>query len=156
MDMRKLAGLFLIALLAGCGGGSGGGLTAPVDPVEETGECSTDGQKQFVLDNLYAWYLWNDLLPADLSIADYASPEELVIRVTEDFGPQKADGGPLDRFSSVGSLVADQQFFGEGKYEGFGFSYRFESSTVPRLSRVFSDSPAARATPSPLREVSAY
>ncbi len=141
MDMRKLIGLFLITLLAGCGGGGGGGITAPQDPVGETGECSNDGQKQFVLDNLYAWYLWNDLLPANLNIADYASPEQLVIEVTETFGPQKPGGGPLDRFSSVGSLVADQQFFGEGKYEGFGFSYRFEGADM-RFSRVFVDSPA--------------
>ncbi len=145
-NMRKLIGLFLIALLAGCGGEING---SP-DPVDETGECSNDGQKQFVLDNLYAWYLWNDLLPADLSIANYDSPEQLITDVTREYGPRDPDDNPLDLFSSVGSLQADQEFFGEGKYKGFGFSYRFESSTVARLSRVFSDSPAARATPFPL------
>ena len=138
MYMRKLTGFFLIALLAGC---SGGDNTAP--PATGTAACSNDGQKQFVVDNLYAWYLWNDLLPADINIADYASPEELVIRVTEDFGPQKPDGGPLDRFSSVGSLVADQQFFGEGKYEGFGFRFRFADFLPPFvILGAFADSPA--------------
>ena len=138
--MRKLIGLFLITLLAGCGGEING---SP-DPVVETGECSNNWQKQFVLDNLYYWYLWNDLLPENLNIADYPSPEELVIQVTETYGPQKSAGGPLDRFSSVGSLVADQQFFGEGKYEGYGFSYRFEGEEM-RFSRVFVDSPANAA-----------
>lgn len=133
--MRKFSVLLLSAMLAACGGGDG--VTGPVG----VAECSNDGQKQFVLDNLYAWYLWNDMLPANISIADYASPEELATQVTETYGPQKPGGGPLDRFSSVGSLEADQQFFGEGKYEGFGFSWRMENDAM-RFSRVFVDSPA--------------
>ena len=146
--MRKLIGLFLIALLAGCGS-DGGGITAPPDPVDETGECSNDGQKQFVLDNLYAWYLWNDLLPADLSIADYASPEELIIQVTEDFGPQKIVDGQEVRSTVSASCVPRQseQDFLEGTLgELFGFSYRFvdEADTDFRIVRVFSGSPAAR------------
>ena len=133
--MRYLVTLLAAASLAACGGGDS--LTGPNSPTA----CSNDGQKQFVLDSLYAWYLWNDLLPANLSIDDYASPEELATQVTETYGPQKPGGGPLDRFSSVGSLVADQQFFGEGKYEGFGFSWRLESGDM-RFTRVFADSPA--------------
>lgn len=139
--MRQLTILVVIASLAACGGGSGRGLTGP-----QTGsaECENDGQKQFVLDNLYAWYLWNELLPADISIADYATPEELVSEVTRNFGPRKANGDPLDLFSSVGSAQADAEFFGEGKFEGFGFSYRNVDSATDdiRLSRVFSGSPA--------------
>lgn len=134
--MRKLIILLAAASLTACGGGSGpAGPTAPA-------ACTNDGQKTFVLDGLYAWYLWNDRLPATLDIADYPTPEELVTQVTETYGPQKADGsGPLDRFSSVGSLEADQQFFGEGKYEGFGFSWRMENNEM-RFTRVFVDSPA--------------
>jgi C-terminal processing protease CtpA/Prc len=111
--------------------------------VGEPTSCSNDGQKQFVLDALYDWWLWNADLPANISIADYGTPEELVIRVTETYGPQQPDGTPLDRFSSVGSLAADQQFFGEGKYEGFGF--RFNAADVQptfEILGVFADSPA--------------
>lgn len=137
--MRKLISLLLMICLAACGG-NGGGLTGP-----QTGssECENDGQKQFVLDNLYAWYLWNDLLPAGINIADYATPEELVREVTRTFGPQDANG-PVDLFSSVGSAQADAEFFGEGKFEGFGFSYRIVDSATNdiRLIRVFSGSPA--------------
>ncbi len=133
--MRKLFVFLCFAtLVAGCGGGDS---TSPFGPVA----CSNDDQKQFVLDSLYTWYLWNDLLPANINIADYASPEELVFEVTTTFGPQKPGGGPVDLFSSVGSLQADQQFFGEGKFEGFGFSWRFEGSDM-RVTRVFSGSPA--------------
>lgn len=139
-DMRILISMLVAALLAACGGGGSG----PAGPQTDTSECSSDGQKQFVLDGLYAWYLWNDLLPADINIADYASPEELVARVTTQFGPQKASGGPVDVFSSVGSAQADSEFFGEGRFEGFGFSYRFldAAGLDIRLSRVFSGSPA--------------
>ena len=138
--MRLLTSLLVIISLAACGGNKGS-LTGPQPG---SAECENDGQKQFVLDSLYAWYLWNDLLPAGISIADYATPEELVSEVTRNFGPQKANGGPLDLFSSVGSAQADAEFFGEGKFEGFGFSYRTADSATDdiRLSRVFSGSPA--------------
>lgn len=131
--MRKLASLLVIAGLAACGGG---GSTA----------CENDGQKRFVLDNLYAWYLWNDLLPADISINDYASPEELIVSVTQEFGPRDANDQPIDRFSFVRSLQSDQEFLGEGKVgEIFGFSYRFidEAATDFRIVRILSGSPAA-------------
>jgi len=141
--MRTLIYLLLLATLTACGGG-GGGSSAPAEPEPGTEACSNDGQKQFVLDNLYAWYLWNELLPSGISIADYATPEELVREVTRQFGPQDANGNPIDLFSSVGSAQADSEFFGEGKFEGFGFSYRIldQLGEDIRLSRVFSGSPA--------------
>ena len=142
--MRILISLFVVAVLAGCGGG--GGSAAPA-PGAEVDACSNDGQKQFVLDTLYDWYLWNDLLPRNIDIANYASPEELVIRVTEDFGPQQIVAGqevPLDRFSFVRSQQAEQEFLEGTLGELFGFSYRFvdEAATDFRIVRVFAGSPA--------------
>jgi hypothetical protein len=52
------------ATLTACSGDSDG----VVGPEVGTAACSNDGQKQFVLDNLYDWYLWNDLLPANIDI----------------------------------------------------------------------------------------
>ncbi len=139
VQMRKLICLVAFAGLTACGGGDG-----PAGPETGTAACSIDGQKQYVLDQLYDWYLWNGDLPANISIADYASAEELVNRVTLDFGPQDASGNPVDLFSSVGSAQADSEFFGEGKYEGFGFSWRFAdpAQTEFRITRTFADSPA--------------
>ncbi len=133
--MRKFMTLLAAASLVACGNESG--LEGPAPPAQ----CSNDSEKQFVLDNLYYWYLWNDMLPANIDIADYPSPEVLVEEVTETYGPQQPGGGPLDRFSHVGSAQADHQFVGEGKYEGFGFSWRMENNEM-RFSRVFADSPA--------------
>ena len=140
--MRRLLIFFVFASLTACSSGSDDDT-----PQVGTAACEVDGQKQFVLDNLYAWYLWNDLLPADIDIVDYATPEELITEVTQTFGPQDMDGNPIDRFSFINTIDADAQFFGEGKYEGFGFSYT--SSDVAgddlRLTRVFTDSPAFAA-----------
>ena len=136
--MRKLIILLAMASITFTACSSDG--SGPAGPTTPTA-CSNDGQKAYVLDALYYWYLWNDLLPANINIADYASPEELATQVTRTYGPQRPDGTPLDRFSSVGSLQADQQFFGEGKFEGFGFSWRVENNEM-RFTRVFVDSPA--------------
>jgi carboxyl-terminal processing protease len=140
--MRKLICLIAFAGLTACGGSGGNG---DAGPVVGTDACSIAGQKQYVLDQLYDWYLWNHLLPADINIADYASPEELVSQVTLQFGPQDANDDPIDLFSSVGSAQADAEFFGEGKFEGFGFSWRFVGQTQTELTitRTFPGSPAA-------------
>ncbi len=138
--IRKVFLMTAVAsLVAACGGGgSDGGPSA----LPGSG-CDNTAQKQFVLDNLYYWYLWNNQLPAGIDINDYASPEELIQRVTETYGPQKAGGGPVDVFSFINSAQADQQFFGEGKFEGFGFSWRWadQARTDFRITRVFGGSP---------------
>ncbi|MDH3777482.1 MAG: hypothetical protein OES59_01565, partial [Gammaproteobacteria bacterium] len=138
--MRKLILLLAMASISFTACSSdGSGPAGPTTPAA----CSIDGQKTYVLDALYYWYLWNDLLPANINIADYATPEELVTQVTQTYGPQKPGGGPLDRFSSVGSLAADQQFFGEGKFEGFGFRFNFVNFLPPfQILGTFADSPA--------------
>ncbi len=137
--MRKLISLLVMTSLAACGGSGGSSV-----PQVGAAECENDGQKQFVLDNLYAWYLWNDLLPPNINIADYATPEELVRDVTTSFGPQDANGSPVDRFSFVRSQQAEQEFLEGTLGELFGFSYRFvdAAATDFRIVRVFSGSPA--------------
>jgi len=132
--MRNLLTLLLIIILTACG--SSGGDTA----------CTNTGQKQFVLDNMRAWYFWNDLLPAQVDISQFASPEDLLFFLSQ-FSPPGSDGKPIDRFSFINSAAADAQFFGEGKFEGFGFSSKFVdvNGTDLRLTRVFLDSPANRA-----------
>ena len=81
--MRKFVVFVTSALfVTGCGGGS----DFAGDPAQPAA-CSNNDQKQFVLDALYDWYLWNDLLPADIDIADYSTPESLLYEVTTTFGP---------------------------------------------------------------------
>lgn len=138
--MRKLFFVLLAAALAGCGSSSGS------NGAQQGGNsgCSIRDQNQFVFETAKAWYLWNDRLPASVSAGSYATPDALMSYLMT-FSPPGGNGEPVDRFSSVGSAAADQQFFGEGKYEGFGFSPRFVPPDDLRLLRVFADSPAGAA-----------
>jgi C-terminal processing protease CtpA/Prc len=140
--MRKPI-IFLSALLvAACSSSDGANDEAPV------AACSLEGQKQFVLDNMRAWYFWNDLLPAEVDTSQFATPDDLLAFLTTfspDLTPDDGIDNPVDRFSFINTAAADQAFFGEGKFEGFGFSSRFVAENDLRLSRVFFDSPANRA-----------
>jgi C-terminal processing protease CtpA/Prc len=138
----RLIALVVTGVLTACsGGGDDGGLVAPPPPVAEA--CSATRQKQFVLDQMQLWYLWNDLLPATVDLDAYATAEDLLDFLTT-FSPADAAGDPVDRFSFLTTATSDQQFFGEGKFEGFGFSSRFVEDNDWRLTRVFADSPANR------------
>ncbi len=139
--MRKLFIVLIAVFISACSSGSGDG-GIPVS------SCSIDGQKQFVLDAMREWYFWNDLLPADVDINQFATPDDLLLFLTSfspDLTPNDGIDNPVDRFSFINSAQADQAFFGEGKFEGFGFSSRFLAADDLRFTRVFFDSPANRA-----------
>ncbi len=133
--MRKICYMLLAMSLAltGCSGSSSGFS----GPQVGTPACTNDAQKQFVLDVMRDIYFWYDLLPADVDLSLHASPEALLAFLIE--------SQPLDDFSFITSAESDAQFFGEGQFEGFGFSARFEAVDDLRFTRVFSGSPAARA-----------
>lgn len=133
--MRKLLILLLAFGISGC---------SYNDDSNDELTCSNGDQKRFVLAASRDWYLWNDLLPDDVRRKDYDSPETLLAYLTT-FSPDFGTGQPVDRYSYIGSAFADAQFFGAGRYQGFGFSYRLEAADDARLTRVFSDSPAALA-----------
>ena len=66
--------LVLVApLVAACGssGGSGGG-----------GACGVDAQKQWVLEATRDWYFFDDLLPASVDLAAFATAPDLLDHLT--------------------------------------------------------------------------
>lgn len=132
--MRNILVFFVATILAGCDSPNVG---AAVDM-----DCSNTEQKDFVLLAMQEWYLWNDLLPANVNVNNYASPEALLAYLTT-FSPDDGSGQPIDDFSFIGSAAADQAFFGEGQFEGFGFSWRKLAADDFRVTRVFGGSPAA-------------
>lgn len=138
--MRKF--LYLLAAmtltLSGCSSSSGG----DGGPQAGTATCTNDAQKQFVLDAMRDVYFWYTALPANVDLSQFATPEELLTALIS-FSPiNPLTNEPIDRFSFINSAEADAQFFGEGKFEGFGFSFRFEAADDLRFTRVFSGSPA--------------
>ncbi len=135
IDMRKFIYTLAAAALtlSGCSASDGGGGRPQVG----TPACEIDAQKLFVLETMRDIYFWYDLLPASVDGSLYATPEELLAFLIS--------FQPLDKFSFITTAEADAQFFGEGKFEGFGFSTRFEAADDLRFTRVFSGSPAAQA-----------
>jgi hypothetical protein len=136
--MRKLILILPLLLAAACSSGDDG-------PVAE---CSIEGQKQFVVDAMRAWYFWNDRLPAEVDLGQFATPDDLLaylMTFSPDLTPNDGLDNPVDRFSFINTAAGDQAFFGEGRFEGFGFSSRFVAENDLRLTRVFFDSPANRA-----------
>lgn len=133
--MRRIVLLFSVLSLGACSleggfGGDGDQLT-----------CSTADQRKFVWQAMKAWYLWNDQLPDKLNLKQFDTPVELLAHLVT-FSPDDGTGQPIDKFSFIGSAAADQAFFGEGKFEGFGFSWRLLAPDDVRLLRVFGGSPA--------------
>ncbi len=133
--MRNGFVVFAGLILAACGSSDGGGGNG--DPAS----CSNVDQKRFVLDAMQDWYLWNHLLPNNISVNDYASPEALLADLMT-YSPDDSSGQPVDRFSFIGSAAADEAFFGEGQFEGFGFSTKQFAVDDIRLTQVFANSPA--------------
>ena len=109
-QLLAAATALLTAALAACGGGGGGGMA-------NGGSCSVTKQKQFVLDAAREWYLFQDLLPAPVRIADYATAQELLDALTASARTQGKDRF----FSYLTTPQADSSFLREGQYIGFGF-----------------------------------
>ena len=129
--LLSAAAAIVTAALISCGGGSGGGISAG-------GSCSVTRQKQFVLDAARDWYLFQDLLPASVSIANFATAQELL-----DFLTATARAQGKDRFFSfLTTPQADSSFFQEGQFIGFGFRTSIQGNQL-FVPDVFEASPAA-------------
>ncbi len=119
-------------LIAACGGGGNGGSAASGDA------CSDANQKNFVLDATREWYLFQDQLPANVDIADFATPALLLDGLT---AASRAEG--KDRFFSyLTTPQADSSFLQEGEYIGFGFRSSIQQDRL-FLPDVYEESPAA-------------
>jgi carboxyl-terminal processing protease len=120
------------SLLAGC---SGGGAEGPVN-VAPPDACSSDAQKQFVLDVMNDIYYWVDELPANVDITAFSSPEALLEGIVFT---------PLDRFSFIGDAAADSAFFSDSQFIGVGLGLQ-STDTEIFVTQVFGDGPAGEGT----------
>ena len=97
--------------------------------------CTTLSQNLFVRDVLDEYYYWYRELPR-VNPSNFASPESYLEAVRY---------RPLDSsFSYITSREANEAFYGESQFVGFGFS----TQTLPtelRVLQVFPDSPASEA-----------
>jgi carboxyl-terminal processing protease len=121
-------------ILVGCGGSSnppsiGQGIVTP--PLS----CDVISQKQFIFDVMHDTYLWYDEVP-NIDIADFDTINETL----------DALRAPLDRFSFITTVEANDNFFEEGTFEGFGFRAIINSTSDAYLiGYVFDDAPSGNA-----------
>lgn len=130
----------LAVLLAGCGGGGGGG-GGSVGDGSVPAACGEPARKQFVLSAAREWYLFDDLLPATVNMADFASAEALLDHLTATARLQGKDR----YFSYLTTRAAETSLLGEGQFIGFGFRNRVDPDNRPMVLEVFEQSPAADA-----------
>jgi carboxyl-terminal processing protease len=95
--------------------------------------CTRTSQNLYVRDVLDEYYLWYRELPR-LNPSNYASPEAYLEAVRY---------RPLDStFSYITSRAANEAFYGESQFVGFGFSTQ-TTDTELNVLQVFPDSPAS-------------
>jgi C-terminal peptidase prc len=112
-------------------------LTSPVAAYAQSGprNCTRLSQNMFVRDVLDEYYLWYRELPR-ANPANYATPEAYLEAVRY---------RPLDdTFSYITSRAANEAFYGESQFVGFGFSTEVVGREL-RVLQVFAESPAAEA-----------
>lgn len=97
--------------------------------------CTRTSQNLFVRDVLDEYYLWYGELPR-VNPSNYASPEAYLEAVRY---------RPLDStFSYITSRAANDAFYGESQFVGFGFSTQ-TTETELNVLQVFPESPASEA-----------
>ena len=128
----------LLVVLAGCSGGGGGG-GGSVSGVPTA--CAESARKQFVLTVAREWYLFDDLLPASVNTADFATAEALLDHLTATARQQGKDR----YFSHLTTKSAETSLLGEGQFVGFGFRNRVDPGNRPMVLDVFEQSPASDA-----------
>lgn len=141
--LRKILSLIFGAgvVLAGCSGGGSGS-----DSTSGALACSVSAQKLAVAELMQEWYLFNDepeqqQAYATLDLDAFATAEALLESLL--YRPERFDRN----FSFLTTAAADQQFFGEGQFVGFGFGSKFADAPLDtdlRLTQVIAGSPAAQ------------
>ena len=97
--------------------------------------CTRTSQNLYVRDVLDEYYLWYRELPR-VNPSNYAAPEAYLEAVRY---------RPLDNsFSYITSRAANDAFYGESQFVGFGFSTQ-TAETELNVLQVFPDSPASEA-----------
>lgn len=97
--------------------------------------CSVTSQNLFVRDVMTDIYFWSEHIPP-VNPVQYASPEAYLDAVRY---------LPLDaRFSYIGARAAEDAFYSDSQYIGFGFGQWYTDGAL-RVVQVFPDSPASEA-----------
>jgi len=150
MVLRKSISLLsAFALLASCGGGSGGQSssssgTTPVNPTPTpvNPTCSLRDRQDWVLGELRQWYLYPDLLDLSVNPAAHSTVQSYVDALV---APARAQS--RDRyFTYVTSIAEENAYFSSGSSAGFGIRLNYdEGNRRIFVLEAFEDAPALAA-----------
>ena len=128
MNLRRFgATVWLVAMLAGCGGGSDGGSAGGTasgtgtstggSTATPTAGCSLRDRQDWVRAQMNEWYLFPETLPASLDPAPYTTVDAYVDALTATARSQRRDR----YFTHVTSIAAENAYYSSGSSAGFGF-----------------------------------
>lgn len=125
--MRRVFQAAAAALVSAC--------LAPAAAHAQLANCSLASQNRYVYDAMRDLYFWNTEVPT-VNAASFQSPEALL---------EALRYRPLDeRYSYIGARAAEEAFYSDSQFVGFGFGNRFDGDGL-RILQVFPDSPASEA-----------
>ncbi len=124
----------LLTILAACSGSDG------ADDNLTPASCTEPARKQFVLDSVDAWYLFQDLLPEAVNPDDFRTAEDLLDHLTATAREQGKDRD----FSYLTTRQEDDALLDDGRYPGFGFRSRIDANDQMFIVDVFEFSPASQ------------
>lgn len=155
--VRTTALLTIAAMLASCGGGGAGSVSAPApapapSPAPGTGspapaptptpstQCSLANRQQWVEGQIREWYLFPELLAANVNAASFSNLDEYVDALV---APARAQG--RDRFFTfVTSIASEDAFNQSGQTAGFGFRIALDGQRL-FVAEAFENAPALNA-----------
>jgi carboxyl-terminal processing protease len=98
--------------------------------------CTTTSQNVWVRDQLNTYYYWYQFLPANVSPANFMSPEAYLEAVRY---------RPIDNtYSYITTAAANDAFYNDSQFVGFGFRQEYTPDTI-RVLQVYEGSPALEA-----------
>jgi C-terminal processing protease CtpA/Prc len=123
-------------LVTACGGGGDDAPAFSNDP------CGVEAEKQFVLNTTREWYLFLELLPAQVQLSQFSTADALLDSLTATARAQNKDRF----FSYIASIAEENQFFGAGQSVGFGISTTVRNNNTQLfITQAFETSAAADA-----------
>ncbi len=132
-----------LVLLGACSGGGdgGGGDGGNGGDGGLPSACSETARKQFTLDVTRDWYLFPELLPTAVNLAEFEDAEQLLDHLTATAREQRKDR----HFSYLTTRAEEDALLGDGQFVGFGFRTRTDDGNRPFVTEVFESGPAAEA-----------
>ena len=100
-----------------------------------TYDCTSTGRKGFIASIMTEYYLWFDKIPP-IDYAAVATPEELLDRMLYK---------DLDHWSGMQLVEQRNRFYGEGRFDGLGYTLGNDAMGRLRIAWVHEGSPAGAA-----------